>query len=198
MRIIAASQNKHKLVEINAITSEFGMHLVSMADVGLADLEIEENGTTFEENSLIKAEAVCSRTGEIAVADDTGLCVDALDGAPGVYSARFSGVHGNDAANRVRLLKELEGVPMEKRTARFVCVITMLWPDGKKLVARGTVEGRIATEEAGDEGFGYDRLFIPDGYDKTYAQLGTDEKNHIGHRHNALMKLKEMLEAENK
>ena len=194
MRIIAASQNKHKLEEINAITSEFGMSLVSMKDAGLGDLDVEENGTTFEENSYIKAEAVCRLTGEIAIADDTGLCVDALDGAPGIYSARFSGVHGNDAANRTKLLKELEGVPMEKRTARFVCVITMLWPDGRKLVARGTCEGRISTEELGSEGFGYDSIFIPEGFDGTYAQLGTAEKNQMGHRHNALMKLKEMLE----
>ena len=196
MRIIAASQNKHKLVEINAITKDFGMELVTMKEAGLGDLEIEENGTTCEENSLIKAETVCRLTGEPVLADDTGLCVDALGGAPGVHSARYSGVHGDDAANRATLLKNLEGVPPEKRTAHFVCVITMLWPDGKKLVAKGICEGSIATEEHGDQGFGYDRLFIPKGYDKTFAQLGTDEKNRIAHRHNALVKLREMLEKE--
>lgn len=194
MRIIAASQNKHKLVEINAITKDFGMELVTMRDAGLGDLEIEENGATCEENSLIKAETVFRLTGEPVLADDTGLCVDALGGAPGVHSARYSGVHGNDDANRATLLKNLEGIPPEKRTAHFVCVITMIWPDGRKLVAKGICEGSIATEERGDQGFGYDRLFIPKGYDKTFAQLGTDEKNQIGHRHNALVKLREMLE----
>ena len=194
MKLIVASQNAHKIKEINAITKDFGFELVSMKDAGLGDLDIEETGSTFEENSLIKAEAIVKLTGQPAIADDTGLMIDALNGAPGVYSARFSGVHGNDAANRAKVLELMKDVPPEKRTARFVCVITMLYPDGKKIVATGRCEGHIALEELGSEGFGYDSIFAPDGFDGTFAQMGTDVKNVIGHRANALRILREELE----
>ena len=196
MQLIAASQNAHKIREINEITENFGFDMISMKDAGLGDLDIEENGTTFEENSLIKAEAIVKLTQKTAIADDTGLMIDALDGAPGVYSARFSGEHGNDAANRAKVRELMKDVPAEKRTARFVCVITLLYPDGKKLVARGTCEGSIGFEELGDMGFGYDSIFIPQGYGLTFAQMGADVKNRISHRANALKLLKEALEKE--
>ena len=196
MQLIAASQNAHKIKEINEITASFGFDMVSMKEAGLGDLDIEETGTTFEENSLIKAEAIVRLTGKTAIADDTGLMIDALDGAPGVYSARFSGEHGNDAANRAKVLELMKDVPEEKRTARFVCVITLLYPDGKKLVARGTCEGKIAAEEIGEKGFGYDSIFIPEGQNITFAQMGSEGKNLISHRANALRLLKEALEKE--
>lgn len=193
MRIIAATQNAHKLIEIRAITDQFGIELVSQKDAGLGDLDIEETGTTFEENSFIKADAICKLTGEASIADDSGIVIDALGGAPGVYSARYAGEHGDDAANRRKVFEELEGVPFEKRTARFVCVITLVYPDGKKLVARGEVEGHIGFEERGTNGFGYDNMFIPLGYDITFAEFEPEAKNKISHRANALNKLKTML-----
>ena len=148
MRIIAATQNKNKLNEISQITKDFGLGLVSQADVGLVDVQIDETGSTCEENSYIKAKAICDMTGEPAIADDSGLFVDALDGAPGVNSARYSGVHGDDAAARKMILKQLEGLPYKKRTAMFVCVITLVYPDGRTLVARGECPGHIAYPRA--------------------------------------------------
>ena len=196
MRIVAATQNAHKLVEIRTITDAFGFELISQAEVGLADVDIEENGTSFEENSFIKADTICRMTGEASIADDSGIVVDALGGAPGIYSARYAGEHGNDALNREKLLKELEGVPFEKRSARFVAVITLVYPDGRKLVARGEVEGHIAFEERGENGFGYDSLFIPLGYDITFGEFDPEAKNRISHRANALIELKRLLNGE--
>ncbi|MBR0131350.1 MAG: RdgB/HAM1 family non-canonical purine NTP pyrophosphatase [Firmicutes bacterium] len=215
MRIIAATQNKHKIKEINAVLEAFGMQLTSLADVGLADLEIEETGTTCEENSLIKAETVCRLTGEPAVADDTGLMIDALDGAPGVYSARFAGENCSEADNRVKTLRLLEGLPFEQRSAKFICVLTMVWPDGKKLQATGECSGRMLSLERGEHGFGYDSIFAPDMIPvkgalpqdvlrdnsllqpnsewKSFAELSDDDKNAISHRGRALIKLEEML-----
>ena len=193
MKITVATQNAHKIIEIDGITKDFGIELESMADAGLADLDIEETGTTFEENSFIKASEVMKRTGRPAIADDTGLCVDALDGAPGLYSARFAGEHGNDKDNRAKLLELMKDVPPEKRTARFITVITLLYPDGKQLVAKGVCPGFIATEERGERGFGYDSLFIPEGYETTFAEMPIEFKNSLSHRARALEKLKELL-----
>ena len=216
MRIIAATQNAHKLVEIRTITDQFGFELLSQADAGLKDIDIEETGTTFEENSFIKADAICKMTGEAAIADDSGIAVDYLGGAPGVYSARYAGEHGNDALNRKKLFEALEGVPFEKRTARFVSVVTLVYPDGKKIQARGEVEGHIGFEERGTNGFGYDCMFIPleqggmtdevSGKEgaavssaanpengRTFAEFSPEEKNAISHRGRALMKLKDLL-----
>lgn len=192
MRIIAATQNAHKLEEIYAIIKDFDMELVSQKEAGF-DVDVEENGTTCEENSFIKANAICKLSKEPAIADDTGLFVDAADGEPGVNSARYSGVHGDDAANRAKLLKRLEGVPFEKRTAYFACVITLVYPDGRKIVARGECHGHIALEEKGERGFGYDSIFIPLGSDKTFAELSAEYKNSISHRANALKKLSQLL-----
>ena len=192
--MIAATQNKGKLKELRAITEKYGLALLSMADAGLADLDIEETGETFAENSFIKASTVANLTGKPCIADDSGLCVDFLGGAPGIHSARYSGVHGDDQANRDKLLADLEGVPEEKRAAHFTCCITLCWPNGRKLVAEGRVDGRIAFEEMGEGGFGYDKVFIPEGCDTSFAALGVDVKNRIGHRARALAKLEELLE----
>ncbi len=193
MRIVAATKNKHKIEEIQAITSEFGMDVVSRADAGVPDIEVEEDGDTFEENSEKKAREIMALCGEITIADDSGLMVDALDGAPGVISARFAGEDGNDSKNNEKLLKLLENVPPEKRTARFVSVITMVYPDGGKIVARGECKGHMIYQPKGSNGFGYDPLFVPDGYDRTFAELSGAEKNRISHRAIALQNLRRKL-----
>ncbi len=196
MKIIAATTNKHKIREIDAITKNYGMDLVSRSDAGVPeDFDVIEDGTTFEENSYKKAFAIMKLTGMPAVADDSGLVVDALGGAPGVFSARYAGVDGEeaDAANRKKVLHELEGVKMKERTGRFVCVITLVYPDGKALVARGECEGHITAEEKGENGFGYDCMFQPIGYDITFGQFDPDEKNKISHRANALKKMARLL-----
>ena len=194
--MIAATQNKGKLKELRLITEKYGQQLISMADAGLGDLEIEENGETFAENSYIKAHTVALLTGKPCIADDSGLCVDHLDGAPGIHSARYSGEHGNDQANRTKLLEDLKDVPAEERTAHFTCCITLCWPDGKTLVAEGICPGHIAFEERGEGGFGYDKIFMPEGYDRSFAELGVDVKNKIGHRARALARLEELLDQE--
>jgi XTP/dITP diphosphohydrolase len=198
MRIIAATKNRHKIEEIQAITKEFGMDVVSRSDAGVPDIEVEEDGDTFEENSEKKAREIMELCGEITIADDSGLMVDALDGAPGVISARFAGEDGNDLKNNEKLLKLLEDVPPEKRTARFVSVITMVYPDGRKIVARGECNGHMIYQPKGSNGFGYDPLFVPDGYDRTFAELSGAEKNRISHRAIALQNLRsKLLEEQN-
>ena len=191
--VVAASRNRHKIEEIDAITKKFGMHIISRDEAGVPDIEITEDGQTFEDNSLKKAREIMKLCGQITIADDSGLMVDCLDGAPGVYSARFAGEDGNDEKNNQKLLMLLEGVPEEKRTAEFVSVITMVYPDGNIITARGECQGRIITEPAGDNGFGYDPLFVPDGYDRTFAQLTAEEKNSVSPRAAALEKLKKLL-----
>lgn len=147
--IVAATQNKHKIVEIEAITKEFGMDIISRDEAGVPDIEIVEDGTTFEENSYKKAYEIMKLCGKITIADDSGLEVDCLDGAPGVYSARFAGEDGDDEANNRKLIDLIKDVPYEKRTGRFVSVITMVFPDGESLVARGEVEGHLVLEKKG-------------------------------------------------
>lgn len=191
--IVAATQNKHKIREIEAITKEFGMSIISRNEAGVPDVEIVEDGDTFEANSFKKANEIMKMCGSITIADDSGLMVDALDGAPGVYSARFAGEECNDEDNNSKLLACLEGVPYEKRTARFVSVITMVFPDGNTIVARGECEGHITFETKGDGGFGYDPLFVPLGYENTFGELPAEEKNRISHRAKALELLREKL-----
>jgi len=192
-KIVAASQNKHKIREIEEITKKFGMFIVPRDEAGVLDVEIVEDGETFETNSYKKAYEVMRLCGEITIADDSGLEVDYLDGDPGVYSARFAGEDADDKKNNEKLLSLLEGVPMEKRSGRFVSVITIVYPDGTNIVARGEVEGHIAFEESGDNGFGYDPLFIPLGYNKTFGDFTSENKNKISHRANALVKLRKLL-----
>lgn len=191
--MIAASSNAHKIKEIQSIMSKFGVKVVSRKEAGVPEFEIEEDGETFEENSLKKAEAIMKATGKLTVADDSGLMVDYLGGAPGVYSARFAGEECDDAKNNEKLLKHLEGLPAEDRKAKFVSVITLMFPDGNTIVARGECPGRIIETPTGENGFGYDPIFVPDGLSKTFAQLSDKEKNSISHRARALEKLEEIL-----
>ena len=197
MKVVLASQNRHKLAEIQAILAQYDMELVLQSDLGL-HVDVEETGTTFEENSELKARAVVEASGMPAIADDSGLCVDVLGGAPGIYSARYGApdcVTDRDRLNY--LLKNMRGVRSDERTARFVCVITLLYPDGRKLVARGTCEGMIAFEPSGEDGFGYDPVFYLPSQGCTFAQMGAERKNKLSHRANALLRLEQMLE-ENK
>lgn len=191
LTVIAATQNKHKLKELRDIMEKFGMEVISQGEAGFGDIDVVEDGETFEENSFKKANEIMKLSGKIAVADDSGLAVDFLDGAPGVYSARYAGEHKSDEDNNNKLLKELDGT--ENRSAKFVSVVTMVYPDGRVLSARGECPGRIIREPRGDGGFGYDPLFVPDGFDKTFAEITAEEKNRVSHRAKALEKLEEML-----
>ncbi len=195
--VVAASRNRHKIEEIEAITKKFGMEIQSRDDAGVPKIEIEEDGETFEENSRKKAEAVMKLCGKVTIADDSGLMVEYLGGAPGVYSARFAGEDCSDEKNNEKLLSLLEGVPYKERRAKFVSVITMLWPDGGQIVARGECEGHIIDVPVGENGFGYDPLFVPDGFQRTFAQMTQDEKNKISHRAKALMELEKLLAERN-
>ena len=194
MRVILATRNEHKVEEINPILSEFGMKAVSLNDLSPCDVEVIEDGETFEANSYKKAFEIMKKTGQITIADDSGLEVAYLNDAPGVYSARFAGENATDEENNEKLIKLMEGVPAEKREAKYVSVITMVYPEGKKLVARGEISGRIAMEKEGNQGFGYDPYFILDGYDRTFGTFSLEEKNKISHRGNALIELRKMLE----
>ena len=187
MKIIAATNNSHKLEEIKAILEDKDIEIKSLEEAGL-DIEIEENGSTFLENALIKAREVFRLTGEAAIADDSGLEVFALQGQPGVKSARYSGETGSnkDKKNNEKLKEAMKGIPDEKRGARFCSVIAAVFPGGREISAEGFVYGKIGYEEKGEHGFGYDPLFVVDGYDRTMAELEASEKNKISHRANAL------------
>lgn len=189
-KFLLASHNKKKLVELSRILEPLGFTVVSPKDIEGGITEPEENGLTFEENALIKARSGAKETGLPTVADDSGLCVDALDGKPGIYSARYAGT-GNDDDNNALLLKNLENVPEEKRTARFVSSIACVFPDGREFTVRGTVEGKIGFELQGDGGFGYDPLFISEK--GCFGLLSPEEKDSISHRHNAILKFIEEL-----
>ena len=191
MKLVLASKNPKKLKEMNEILSGMGVEVCLQADAGI-DVDVEETGATFEENSLLKAKAVMEASGLPAIADDSGLCVDALNGAPGVYSARYGG-EGLDDAGRYRLL--LSSMPMGKaRTAKFVSVITCCFPNGDVLTARGECPGTIAFAPMGEGGFGYDPIFFLPKLKKTFAQLTPEEKNAISHRGRALEAFQAKLE----
>ena len=241
--IVAATQNRHKIREIEAITARFGMKIICRDDAGIPDVEIAEDGISFEENSYKKAYGIMKLCGRPTIADDSGIEADALGGAPGIYSARFAAIEGipelyregaqagvwevtgeatssslsqigdlgaltpgggatepeakadsDDKDNNRKLMELLKGLPYEERTGRFVSVITLVYPDGDSIVCRGTVEGHILTEERGEGGFGYDPMFIPDGYDETFGQLPAELKNRISHRANALKLLADKLQ----
>ena len=186
MKVVLASKNKHKLVEISQITEKFGIDLVLQSELGV-DIDVEETGTTFEENSLQKAEAVMKATGLPALADDSGIAVDALNGEPGVYSARFGFDESLDDWGRLLLLlKNTEHVPDGERQAKFVCVITMVTPQGQIIQARGEIHGELTREARGKNGFGYDPIFYYPPLGKTTAELDPEEKNKVSHRDNAL------------
>ncbi len=191
MKIVIATHNKHKLAEMARILEPMGYEVVTDRDLGIELTDVEENGKTFLENARIKAESGCRESGLACIADDSGLCVDALGGEPGVYSARYSGEHGNDAANNEKLLFNLKDVPDEKRTARFVCSICVSFPDGSEITAEGVCEGKIGYEYRGNNGFGYDPLFMVG--DKSFAEFTAEEKDAVSHRGNALKKLQKLL-----
>ena len=184
MKVLLASKNPHKLTELSVILSQHGFEIALESEYGL-DIDVDETGTTFEENSLLKAEAVMKASGLPVLADDSGLMVDALDGAPGVYSARY-GHKSSDGERTAFLLENMKDVPDDKRTAKFVCVITCLWPDGRKIVARGECPGVITREVHGKNGFGYDPLFYLPELGMTYAELPSEQKNALSHRARAL------------
>ena len=186
MKLVLASDNKNKLREFRTLFENFGVELISKAESGFTE-EVEETGETFAENARIKAEAVMRATGLAAIADDSGLCVDALGGAPGIYSARYSGEHGNDAANRAKLLKELAG--KDDRSAKFVCAVALYKTDGEVIKGLGETHGKIALKEEGTNGFGYDTLFISDDLGKSFGVATSGEKNSISHRKRALIDL---------
>lgn len=208
MKFIAATNNAHKLAEMRRILVRMGHTVLSQREAGVL-LEPEETGTTFEENAAIKAQAICEACQKPTIADDSGLCVDALDGAPGVYSARYAGVHGDDGANNRKLLAALQGVPAAQRTAHFTSAVCVWLPGGRHAVYVGHCPGAIDFEEKGENGFGYDPLFIPDEVGmpgqgaaceanaarRTYAQLSAQEKDAISHRARALALMERELPA---
>lgn len=193
MKVVLASKNPHKLVEISKITEKFGFQLVLQSELGV-DIDVEENGTSFEENSYIKAEAVMKATGLPALADDSGIAVDALNGEPGIYSARYGFDDSLDDWGRLELLlKNTEHVPDGQRQAQFVCVITMVTPEGQVIRARGEIHGELTREARGENGFGYDPIFFYPPLNKTTAELSPEEKNQVSHRANALKVFYERL-----
>lgn len=184
MKLVLASKNAHKLAEMRAILGQLGLEVVLESDVGV-DVDVEETGSTFEENALLKARAVMEASHMAAIADDSGLMVDALDGAPGVYSARYGGLN-SDEARTALLLENLKDVPQEQRTARFVSAIACVLPDGRVVTASGTCEGLILFEPRGSSGFGYDPVFYVPQLGMTFAQADADAKNAVSHRGKSL------------
>ena len=193
MKVVLASKNPHKLVEIRQITDKFGFELVLQSELGV-DIDVEETGTTFEENSFLKAEAVMKATGLAAIADDSGIAVDALNGEPGIYSARYGFDDTLDDRGRMMLLlKNTQQVPDGQRQAKFVCVITFITPDGDTIQARGEIHGELTREPKGTNGFGYDPIFYYPPLGMTTAELPSEIKNQVSHRGNALRILNEKL-----
>lgn len=188
---LIATHNMKKRNELQRILSPLGIDVKTAEQVGIELTDVEETGETFYENALLKAKNGCLESGMPCVADDSGLAVDYIVGAPGVYSARFAGEHGNDDKNNQKLLKILKGVPLEERTARFVSVVCCVFPNGDVISARGECEGYIGFEPRGNGGFGYDPLFMVG--DKSFAELSAEEKDALSHRGNALRKISEEL-----
>lgn len=193
MKVVLASKNPHKLVEISKITEKFGFDLVLQSELGV-DIDVEETGTTFEENSLLKAEAVMKATGLPALADDSGIAVDALNGEPGIYSARYGFDESLDDWGRLELLlKNTEHVPDGQRQAQFVCVISFVTPEGRVIQARGEIHGELTRAPRGENGFGYDPIFYYPPYGMTTAEMSSEAKNEVSHRGNALKVFYEKL-----
>lgn len=192
-RLIVATKNKGKIVEIKQVLSGLPLEVISMNEAGI-DIDVVEDGVTFEENSLKKALEINKVSKSMVLADDSGLEVDFLDGAPGIYSARFGGPEASDADRNKKLLEMLKDVPFEKRTARFVCAIAVVFPDGRHFVVRGACEGFVDFECKGSNGFGYDPLFFVQQFDKTMAEIDADLKNKMSHRAKALALMQEKLQ----
>lgn len=196
-KVVIASNNAHKVEEIRTALDFEGWEFFTLSELGIQS-DPDEDADTFEGNARIKALAAHEASGLAALADDSGIVVDALGGAPGVHSARYAGEHGCDDDNNAKLLAELADVPEEERTGRFVCTLVFIDEDGAEVVAEGTIEGSIGYELAGGEGFGYDPLFLPEQFDgkRTLAQVSQAEKNEISHRGNALRQLKAKIAAQ--
>lgn len=195
-RMIFATTNEGKMKEIRMIMADLGMEILSLKDLGIK-VDIEENGTTFEENAIIKAKAICEMTGEMVLADDSGLEVDYMDKAPGVYSARYLGEDTPYSVKNQTIIDNLKDAKDEERSARFVCAIAAAFPDGKVITTRATVEGYIGYEEKGTNGFGYDPLLYVPEYKMTTGEMNPELKNKISHRGKALEMMKEKLGYEN-
>ena len=195
MQMIAATNNLHKLKELREILNTFDIEIISLKEAGI-DIDIEENGDSFEANALIKARAIYKITGKPTIADDSGLEVQALEGKPGIFSARYAGAEGSDKdkKNREKLLKDMQGIPIEDRNARFCCAIAAVFSEDKEIVAKGYIYGSIGFAEKGDNGFGYDSLFIIEGSEYTLAEISEEDKNKISHRANALKEYKKIVE----
>ena len=193
-KVILSSGNKHKISEIKDILKGMSFEVVSKDDLGYTDFEVEEDGSTLEENAFKKAEELHRLVKGIVIADDTGLFVDALNGDPGVYSARYAGELVSNEENNTLLLRNLKDVPTEKRTAHFKTVMAVIFEDGRRMSAEGRVDGTIAFEERGKNGFGYDPLFIVEDTGRTFSEMTEEEKNNVSHRARALRNLREKLE----
>ncbi len=193
MKIVIATGNAGKMKEIKSIFNNSEYKVVSMKEEGIS-ADVDENGATFEENALIKAREIAKISGNIVLADDSGLEVDALNKEPGIYSARYMGEDTPYSIKNANIIERLEGVEFEKRTARFVCAVAAVYPDGKELVVRETMEGYIGYEEKGANGFGYDPIFYLKEFDKTSAEISLEEKNEISHRGKAFRAIKKMME----
>lgn len=191
MKFIIATNNAHKLKELERILSPLGINAVSPRDEGISLSDVDENGSTFMENSFIKAEAACRKTGLPAIADDSGICVDALNGEPGIFSARFAGDDASDTDKNNLILKRLKDVEENDRGAHYTCAITCVFPDGEKIQVEGKCFGKIAYAPEGDGGFGYDPIFLYDGV--SFGRLSAEEKDKVSHRGNALRMFKEEL-----
>lgn len=192
MKILLATHNMKKREELQRILSPLGIEVLLADDIGCELRDVEETGATFEENAMLKAVSGCEDSGLPCIGDDSGLCVDALDGAPGVFTARYAGGHGDDDANMNKLLKNLENVPDGKRTARFICTACCAFPDGRKITVRGECEGAILRERHGSGGFGYDPIFTADGLN--FGEISAEEKDKMSHRGKALRLLAAELE----
>jgi XTP/dITP diphosphohydrolase len=192
MKLLIATRNRGKKAEYADLFDGLDLELVSLADLGIED-EVPEHGATFAENALVKARAYAALSGLATLADDSGLEVDVLGGAPGVYSARYGGEGASDEDRYRRLLAELEGIPEGQRTARFRCVIAVVWPNGRKRTISGTCEGRISLEPRGEHGFGYDPIFYVPEYARTMAELAPETKNRISHRARAALAARPLL-----
>jgi non-canonical purine NTP pyrophosphatase, rdgB/HAM1 family len=195
-KLLVASNNEHKIREIKEILQDIPVEVIGLKEANI-DVDVEENGTTFMENAYIKAKVIFdmleNKGDYIVMSDDSGLAVDVLDGAPGVYSARYAGEHGNSKKNNDKLLSALKDVPPEDRKGRFVCAIVLIYGQGEKIEVQGEVEGYIADKECGKDGFGYDPLFYVKEINKTFAEMTAEEKNQISHRGKALQIIKEQL-----
>lgn len=191
MTFLIATHNKNKKAELQRILEPLGIEIKTADEANVELSDVEETGTTFEENALLKAKSGCEESGMPTIADDSGLCVDALNGAPGVYSARYAGEHGNDDKNNEKLLKEMKDVKEENRTARFVCSVCCAFPNGESIIVRGTCEGKIAFEKKGTSGFGYDPLFLVG--DKSFGEIDSKTKDSMSHRSKALKLLADEL-----